>query len=92
MTLSPPQAKKTRTVPSTSTANVLTSSPYKKMVTDKISEKEKKQRHKETNKKSPNAATATDVAGPSGVDVPSESQRRNKSERKKIKIDGRRVG
>ena len=39
MTLSPPQAKKTRTVPSTSIASVLTSSPYKKMVIEKISEK-----------------------------------------------------
>ena len=82
MTLSPPQAKKTRTVPSTSTANVLTSSLYKNTATDKISEKEKKQRHKETNKKSPKVAAAAAVAGPSGVDVPKRNQIRNERERK----------
>ncbi|KAK2148195.1 hypothetical protein LSH36_510g00003 [Paralvinella palmiformis] len=49
------------------------------MVTDKISEKEKKQRHKEANKKSPKAAAA---AVASGVDVP---KRRPEKKRKRTK-------
>ena len=88
MTSSPPQAKKTRTVPSTSIANVLTSSPYKKMVTDKISEKEKKQKHKEANKKSPKAAAAPTVAGLSGVAVRKRKpEKKRKRAKRKSKVD-----
>ena len=60
---SPPQQKTPKTSARTSTANLLTSSPFKKRVAEKRAQKEKKQATKGTRTKRKGSC----VAGPSGV-------------------------
>ena len=63
LAMSPPQQKTPKTSARTSTANLLTSSPFKKRVAEKRAQKEKKQATKGTRTKRKGSC----VAGPSGV-------------------------